>query len=127
MSDSSRADARVWRLDVLIAPAAAVVLLAVAAAAGVGPGLLAVAAALFIFGFGLYFAAPRRNRASAARTEPLAQPVLPDAAREILACLDDPLLLLDAGGRVIFANSAAGAFVGAGSERKHISAVLRTP
>src|SRR5262245_8911923 len=127
MSDSSRADAKVWRIDALIAAAAAVLILVGAAMAGLAPGFLAVLAALFISGFGLYFAAPRNRQGVGARTEPQAQPLLPDAARQVLECLDDPLLLLDPGGRVIFANRAAGAFVGAGSERKHISAVLRTP
>jgi len=127
MSDSTRADANVWRLDALAAAVAAVLLLAGAAAAGVATGILAILSGIFIAGFGLYFAAPRRNRAGTLRAEPQVQPVLPDAAREVLECLDDPLLLLDAGGRVIFANRSSAAFVGAGPERKHISAVLRTP
>jgi two-component system phosphate regulon sensor histidine kinase PhoR len=41
--------------------------------------------------------------------------------------LDNPLLLLDVAGRIVFANRAAEAVVGPDAERKHISAVLRTP
>jgi two-component system phosphate regulon sensor histidine kinase PhoR len=41
--------------------------------------------------------------------------------------LDDPLLLLDPSGRIVFANRTAEPLVGTDSERKHISAVLRTP
>ncbi len=52
---------------------------------------------------------------------------LPDSARDILECVDEPLLVLDQSGRVIFANKASQALVGADAEKKRISAVLRTP
>ncbi len=48
-------------------------------------------------------------------------------AREVFEHMPDPLMLLDAGGRVVFANSAMRTVVGVGAEDKHISAVLRTP
>jgi two-component system phosphate regulon sensor histidine kinase PhoR len=52
---------------------------------------------------------------------------LPPRAREVLERLPDPLMLLDTSGRVIFANKAMVAVVGTDTQRKHVSAVLRTP
>jgi two-component system phosphate regulon sensor histidine kinase PhoR len=52
---------------------------------------------------------------------------LPRITREVFEGLPDPLLLVQSGGRVIFANSAMRALVGIGAENKHVSAVLRTP
>jgi len=52
---------------------------------------------------------------------------LPPRAREVLERLPDPLMLLDMSGRVIFANKAMVAVVGTDTQRKHVSAVLRTP
>jgi len=48
-------------------------------------------------------------------------------AREVLGQLPDPLMLLDEGGRVLFANSAMHAVIGVGPEKRHISLLLRTP
>ena len=48
-------------------------------------------------------------------------------AREVLAHLPDPLMLLDQGGRVLFANSAMYRVIGIGPENKHVSLLLRTP
>ena len=48
-------------------------------------------------------------------------------AREVLAHLPDPLMLLDQTGRVLFANSAMYTVIGIGPENKHISQLLRTP
>ena len=129
MSDTSRTDASAWRRNSLVVAAAAVAVVAGLAAARAPTLIVAAVAAVFILGFGIYLSAPSRIRTGAAAgTAPLPnQPSLPEAAREVLECLDDPLLLLDAGGRVIFANRAAEAIVSADSERKHISAVLRTP
>jgi two-component system phosphate regulon sensor histidine kinase PhoR len=129
MSDTSRADASAWRRNSLAVAAAAVAVVAGLAAASAPTLIVAAVAAVFILGFGLYLSAPSRMRTGAAAgTVPLPnQPSLSEAAREVLECLDDPLLLLDAGGRVVFANRAAEAIVSADSERKHISAVLRTP
>jgi two-component system phosphate regulon sensor histidine kinase PhoR len=53
--------------------------------------------------------------------------LLPPLAREVLERLPDPLMLLDSAGRVIFANGAMVAVVGTDTQRKHVSAVLRTP
>ncbi len=48
-------------------------------------------------------------------------------ARDVLAHLPDPLMLLDVGGRVLFANSAMYTVIGVGPENKHVSLLLRTP
>jgi two-component system phosphate regulon sensor histidine kinase PhoR len=48
-------------------------------------------------------------------------------AREVLESLPDPILLVESSGRVILANKAMRALVGVDIERKHVSAVLRTP
>jgi two-component system, OmpR family, phosphate regulon sensor histidine kinase PhoR len=53
--------------------------------------------------------------------------LLPPLAREVLERLPDPLMLLDSAGRVIFANKAMVAVVGTDTQKKHVSAVLRTP
>jgi two-component system phosphate regulon sensor histidine kinase PhoR len=52
---------------------------------------------------------------------------IPDAAREILEAIVDPLLLLDVGGRIVFANRASELLIRPGAAGKHLSAVLRTP
>ena len=52
---------------------------------------------------------------------------LPPLAREVFERLPDPLMLLDANGRVLFANSAMRTVVGVDAENKHISSLLRTP
>ncbi|HSM94687.1 MAG TPA: ATP-binding protein [Rhizomicrobium sp.] len=52
---------------------------------------------------------------------------LPPIAREVLEGLPDPLLLAESSGRVILVNKAMRALVGVDIERKHVSAVLRTP
>jgi len=52
---------------------------------------------------------------------------LPALAREVFERLPDPLMLLAANGRVLFANSAMRAVVGVDAENKHISSLLRTP
>ncbi len=48
-------------------------------------------------------------------------------ARQVFEHLPDPLMILDSAGRVVFANKPMRAVVGVGIERKHVSAVLRTP
>ena len=54
-------------------------------------------------------------------------PVLAPIARELLEQLPDPLLLVDADGRVVSANRAMREVIGVDVERKHVSALLRTP
>jgi two-component system phosphate regulon sensor histidine kinase PhoR len=53
--------------------------------------------------------------------------VLPPLAREMLERLPDPLMLVNGGEKVFFANRAMRDVIGVGIERKHISAVLRNP
>jgi len=53
--------------------------------------------------------------------------LLPSLAREVFERLPDPLLLLDASGRVVFANKAMRDVVGTDTQRKPVSSVLRTP
>ncbi|GAA0528667.1 two-component system phosphate regulon sensor histidine kinase PhoR [Rhizomicrobium palustre] len=53
--------------------------------------------------------------------------VLPPLSREMLERLPDPLMLVNGGDRVFFANRAMRDVIGVGIERKHISAVLRNP
>ncbi len=52
---------------------------------------------------------------------------LPPLSREIFERLPDPLLLLNAAGRVMFANAAMRGIIGVDPEKKHISSLLRTP
>ncbi|HSR13334.1 MAG TPA: PAS domain-containing protein, partial [Thermodesulfobacteriota bacterium] len=56
-----------------------------------------------------------------------AESFLTPLAREVLGHLPDPLMLLDEGGRVLFANSAMYTVIGVGPEKKHVSLLLRTP
>ena len=56
-----------------------------------------------------------------------AVPGLPAMAREVFERLPDPLMLIDATGRVTFANRAMHGVIGIDAERKHVSALLRTP
>jgi two-component system, OmpR family, phosphate regulon sensor histidine kinase PhoR len=87
----------------------------------VGSALAALALATF---------GERRRRRVAAQSTPAngaALNMLAPPAREIFERLPDPFLLLDAQGRVIFANKAMATVVGLDAQRKHVSAVLRTP
>jgi two-component system, OmpR family, phosphate regulon sensor histidine kinase PhoR len=59
--------------------------------------------------------------------EASAIPGLPQMAREVFERLPDPLMLIDASGRVMFANRAMHGVIGIDAERKHVSALLRTP
>jgi two-component system phosphate regulon sensor histidine kinase PhoR len=53
--------------------------------------------------------------------------ILPKLAKEVFAQLPDPLMLMDASGRVIFANAAMASVIGLDAQQKHVSAVWRTP
>jgi len=48
-------------------------------------------------------------------------------ARDVFEHLPDPLMLLDSSDRVLFVNGPMRALVGASAEKKHVSAILRTP
>jgi len=69
----------------------------------------------------------REARRAAVAAPATAQPGLPASAPQLFEQLPDPLLLLDAGGRVLFANRAMRAVVGLDAQKKPVSAVLRTP
>jgi two-component system phosphate regulon sensor histidine kinase PhoR len=129
MSDASRSESTSWRGAYIGAAVLAVLALAIAVAADLPVSIVASLAAAFILGTGLYLAAPKQGRAhNAPRVSPAPNSDgIPDTAREVMQHLDDPLLLLEPSGRIVFANRAAEAVVGAEAERKHISAVLRTP
>ena len=94
-----------------------------------GPrGLWAVIA--IAAGVGLAAALLRRERSRIGAVPAPARAVavvLPPGAREIFEHLPDPFLLLEPSGRVVYANRAMRAVVGLDAQRKHVSAVLRTP
>jgi two-component system phosphate regulon sensor histidine kinase PhoR len=74
------------------------------------------------------FIAGRRRKREDTRTQTEVDPNgLTALARQVFEHLPDPLMLLDSSGRVVFANKTMRAVVGVGVERKHVSAVLRTP
>ncbi|HEY1961282.1 MAG TPA: ATP-binding protein [Rhizomicrobium sp.] len=53
--------------------------------------------------------------------------VLPQRTRDVLETIVDPLMLIDTGGRVVFANTAMQALAGTDAESKNVAAVIRTP
>ena len=129
MSEAGRAQLRAWRWPFLALSAAAILGLIAVAVSGAATIPVTVVGTFAIAGLALYLAAPRRAvpdpAASAAPVQGAGS--LPDTAREVFECMDDPLLILDLAGRVVFANRASQTLVGAEAERKRISAVLRTP
>src|SRR5579871_3799214 len=84
-----------------------------------GPGplwLVAGVALVLAVIAGFLTARARPNLVAAARTaNDAGRVVLPPLAREVFEHLPDPLMLLDAGGRVLFANSAMRTVVGVGA------------
>jgi two-component system phosphate regulon sensor histidine kinase PhoR len=85
-------------------------------------GALALAAAI-LSGFRVR----RLNPIASSGASEVAGDSLPKLAKEVFAQLPDPLMLMDASGRVIFANAAMASVVGLDAQRKHVSAVWRTP
>ncbi len=89
---------------------------------------IAIAAAVLLIAAWLFRKRDRNDLAEAAeRARQARGTVLSPAANEVLERLPDPLMLTDAAGRVVFANKAMRTALGADAERKHVSAVLRTP
>jgi two-component system phosphate regulon sensor histidine kinase PhoR len=130
VSETGREAAGEWQRSYLGLAAAAVVILTLAAAAGATAWQVAGLAVVFVLVIGLFLAWPRSpGRSAVPGSGALAGVVigLPDAARELLECVGDPLLVLDSSGRVVFANRASHAVVVPDADRKHITAVLRTP
>jgi two-component system phosphate regulon sensor histidine kinase PhoR len=69
----------------------------------------------------------RRLKAKAGDQRQTPLQVLSPLAREVVERLPDPLMLVDASGRVLFANRAMREVLGVDVERKHVSSLLRTP
>ncbi len=92
-----------------------------------GPAILAVGAALALL------AAVAIGRQLHGRIESTAvsgaadDAALPPFARDLFERLPDPILLLDASGRVVFANKRMAVAVGTDPQKKQISSVLRMP
>jgi two-component system, OmpR family, phosphate regulon sensor histidine kinase PhoR len=118
---------RPQRAYFVLSTAAIVALIAVAVSGGAIPVTLSGAAVIAVLA--VYLAAARRpSRADAAGIEQVRDGIsLPAQARDIFESVDDPLIVLDEVGRVMFANRASKGLVGSEAEGKRISAVLRTP
>ena len=121
--------ANTWSIPTLLLGAfGALGLLALAAAAD---GLMIPAAlgAILLLTGGIYFAAPRPtgSEKSISAQEVIAPAPPSVATQALLDSMDDPIIVVDGGGKVLFANSASRALVGSDSVKKHISAVLRYP
>ena len=129
MSEVGRAQLRAWRWPYLLLCATAIAALLAVAVSGAAVVPVAVLGTVAITGLALYLAVPRRAVPNPSESVAPVQDAgsLPHTAREIFECIDDPLLVLDLSGRVVFANRASQMLVGAEAERKRISAVLRTP
>ena len=129
MSEAGRSALDGWRRGSLLLFALALSGLAAAIFAGSASVSLA-AMVIVVAASGLLHLASRR-RTLAANTAPHApadeMSAVPSAARSILECVDEPLLVLNRTGRIVFANRSSEALVGGDAERKRISAVLRTP
>jgi two-component system phosphate regulon sensor histidine kinase PhoR len=113
---------RIWTLAFGIALAAAVLLLLGPMAVWILVAL-GVAAALLV-----RLIAPRESygaQPAQIAGDPLS--ALPPLTQLLLEELPMPVMLLDAGERVLFANQWMRALLGPGLEHKHVSAVLRNP
>ncbi len=99
-------------------------------AASAGELLIPTAfAAILLLAAGIYFAKPRPADSEdlPSRQEAVAPAAIPAPAKTLLDTLEDPIVIFDVTGKVLFANAASHVLVGSDSERKHISAVLRYP
>jgi two-component system phosphate regulon sensor histidine kinase PhoR len=88
---------------------------------------LLLAAAVVVVMLALFMGRRRADTTPPVGTVVDSQNGLPALLRDVFEDVPDPLLLLDKGGRVVFGNSAMRGLTGGGSERLHVSAVLRTP
>ena len=127
MRESSPARVRAWGSYAVLSGVAIAAIFAVATWQSAAIPT-AIAGAIAVAAFALYFGTSRRNIiGSTASLEPVLDESLPEAALDILEGIDDPLLVLDHSGRILFANRASKALAGPDAAGKRISAVLRTP
>jgi two-component system phosphate regulon sensor histidine kinase PhoR len=118
----------IWSKPVLAAGVAAAPAVLVLGLLYPDPLLVAVVAACGFITLTFLFAnRPVRNGVVTPQPAADARPALPETARLLLETLDDPVIVCDAGGRVLLANRTSRTLVGTDAERKHISAVLRYP
>jgi two-component system phosphate regulon sensor histidine kinase PhoR len=129
MSEGDRGAAASWRRSYIVVAAAAIIAPVIVALAGSWALVIAAAIALLLTGLFVHLASAWQREARRAITKVPSSEIaaLEPSARAILECLDDPLLVLETSGRILFANRSSHPLVGAEAERKHISAVLRTP
>ncbi len=127
MSDYGRAEPASSVRPALILSGVAIVVIVGLALGGVSTWFIATSAAFSFAAIAYLAAAPARAGAAApvvTRETPAASLAM---ARDVLEALNDPIVIVDAKGRVLFANHASEPIVGTGIERKHISSVMRTP
>ena len=98
-------------------------------AIAIGPAALwaALGLAALAMLIGLIAGPPARAQKAESPAVADAAQVLSPATRDILEHLPDPLLLLDGAGRVLLVNKAMRAVVGLDAQKKHVSALFRTP
>src|SRR5215468_2966227 len=105
MSDAGRSALDGWRRGSLLLFALAASGLVAIILSGSAMIPMVVMAVIAVASFTLYLASRRRSFATdAARSVPAEDiTVMPSAARSVLECVDEPLLVLDRSGRIIFA------------------------
>src|SRR5437763_1641245 len=108
MSEVGRAQLRAWRRPFLLLSATAIIALLAITVSGAAIVPVAIFGTLAITALALYLAVPH---SAVPNPGPSVLPMqgagsLPESAREIFECIDDPLLVLDSSGRVVFANHA---------------------
>ncbi|HSZ73680.1 MAG TPA: ATP-binding protein, partial [Rhizomicrobium sp.] len=107
--------------------AAGLALGAVASAFGGMIGMWAAIALAALAAAAAFFVAGSERAVTAADHACEGKDILPGFAPDVFEHLPDPLLLLDAGGRIVFANAAMASVIGSDYVRKHVSSLLRTP
>jgi two-component system phosphate regulon sensor histidine kinase PhoR len=121
--------AKNWSKPALILGALGAAAMVALGALGSGSIIPGVAGAVLFLGLCVYLAAPASPETSVVPTQreiDAPQP-MPETAKALLDSLDEPIIVVDGGGRVQFANRASRPLVGADVEKKHVTAVLRYP
>jgi len=129
ISETGRTSWGGWRKSYLVFFLLAVLALVAVAVSGEAAVPVTLSVLTAFAGLALYLAVPKNARPDGnSRLKPVESfSSFTEAARNILECVDEPILVLDGTGRVIFANKASQPLVGTDAEKKRISAVLRTP